>query len=86
MPRVMLEAAAVGRPTFAYDVKGVRDAPTGILCGGESPEATAQVIRAHWSGHAPVAPPLPAPADLSYKVAARNLAGIMEQTMRAAGP
>jgi len=32
LPRVLLEAAAVGRPSFGYNVKGVRDAP-GVLVG-----------------------------------------------------
>lgn len=86
LPRVMIQASAAGRPTFAYDVKGVSDAPTGVLCGDESPKVMAQVIRIHWRGHAPAGPPPPAPADLSYKVAARDLAEIMEQIMRAADP
>lgn len=31
LPRVMLEALAVGRPTYAFDVKGVRDIPESVL-------------------------------------------------------
>ena len=33
LPRVLLEAHAVGRPAFGYDVKGVRDAPGAIVAG-----------------------------------------------------
>jgi hypothetical protein len=35
----------MGRPTFAYDVKGVRDVPFAILTPDESPASLAALIR-----------------------------------------
>ena len=51
LARVLLEAAAVGRPAFGYDVKGVRDAP-GVLTSPNRlrPEGLANLIEAWWAG------------------------------------
>lgn len=44
LPRILLEAAAAGRPAFAFDVKGVRDAPQVRLSRELKPEALADLI------------------------------------------
>ncbi|MGO4692092.1 glycosyltransferase [Glaciibacter sp. 2TAF33] len=45
LPRVMLEALAMGRRTYAYDVKGVRDIPGAVLGVDSSPGRLADLIR-----------------------------------------
>ncbi|WP_029089324.1 glycosyltransferase [Brevibacterium album] len=48
LPRVVLEAFAVGRPTYAFDVKGVRDAPGTVLVPDADAGALASAIRTDW--------------------------------------
>lgn len=51
LPRVMLEALAVGRRTYAFDVKGVRDIPNADLVANGDVEALAELIAVdHRSG------------------------------------
>nr|WP_255409525.1 glycosyltransferase [Cryobacterium sp. Y29] len=45
LPRVMLEALACGRKSYAYDVKGVRDIPGARLVLEGSPHLLADAIR-----------------------------------------
>lgn len=51
LARVLLESAAVGRPSFGYDVKGVRDAP-GVLTthGRPDPVKLAGLVAEWWLG------------------------------------
>lgn len=44
LPRALLEGLAVGRISYAYDVKGVRDVPGGRLSAENQPEALADAI------------------------------------------
>lgn len=46
LPRVMLEALAVGRRTYAFDVKGVRDIPNADLVADGDAGALAELIAA----------------------------------------
>jgi len=52
LPRVLLEAAAVGRPSFGYAVKGVRDAP-GVLTTPRKlgTGGFAALVANWWGGH-----------------------------------
>ena len=54
LPRVLLEAHAVGRPAFGYDVKGVRDAPGANVSGrpGDVASLAGSVVR-WWRDGAP---------------------------------
>lgn len=48
LPRVMLESLAIGRGSYAFDVKGVRDIPLSQLTtDGDAPELAAR-IGADW--------------------------------------
>jgi len=51
LPRVGLEALAVGRRTFAFDSKGVRDIPQAGLAPDADPSALARIIAAGWTQH-----------------------------------
>src|SRR5699024_4391684 len=48
LPRVMLEAVAVGRRTYAFDVKGVRDVPYARLLDDGDTAGMAAAIAADW--------------------------------------
>lgn len=51
LPRVMLEAIAVGRRTYAFDVKGVRDVPHADLApDGDVAALSALIVADHRSG------------------------------------
>jgi glycosyltransferase involved in cell wall biosynthesis len=54
LPRVQLEAAAIGRPSFGYDIRGVRDAP-GATATGQAGDADglARSVAAWWRVGAP---------------------------------
>lgn len=52
MPRTILEASALGRPTFGYDVKGVRGAPATITVPDGDYSAMANEILSNWSAGA----------------------------------
>jgi glycosyltransferase involved in cell wall biosynthesis len=54
LPRVQLEAAAVGRPSFGYDIRGVRDAPgvTAVGVVGDT-GALATALERWWRAGAP---------------------------------
>jgi hypothetical protein len=52
---VQLEAAAVGRPSFGYDIRGVRDAPGATAVGIAGDTATlATTLERWWLAGAPV--------------------------------
>ncbi|SMY11384.1 glycosyltransferase [Brevibacterium jeotgali] len=57
LPRVMLEAFAMGRRTYAFDVKGVRDSPDAILLEDEDVAGMADAVAGDWASgllHRPV--------------------------------
>lgn len=62
LPRVLLEAAAVGRPMIAYDVKGVRDIPGATLV----PEGDVAALATAVAGVRSLEPDLPAPELLNF--------------------
>lgn len=49
LPRVMMEALAVGRPTYAFDVKGVRDIPQVALFPESEPSLLARQLAKDWN-------------------------------------
>ncbi|UZD62009.1 glycosyltransferase [Brevibacterium sp. JSBI002] len=49
LPRVMLESLAMGCPSYAFDVKGVRDIPLARLTADGDTEALAARICADWT-------------------------------------
>ena len=55
LPRVQLEAAAIGRPSFGYDIRGVRDAPGATAVGraGDT-DVLARAVAAWWRSSAVV--------------------------------
>jgi glycosyltransferase involved in cell wall biosynthesis len=54
LPRVQLEAAAVGRPSFGYDIRGVRDAPGATAIGDVGDmRGLATAIERWWGAGAP---------------------------------
>lgn len=71
LPRVMLEACAIGRPTYAWDAKGVRDIPSVALASARrDPRELADLVaRTHT-----YPPDLPTVESLHYGRAARNVA------------
>ncbi|WP_026926549.1 glycosyltransferase [Granulicoccus phenolivorans] len=62
LPRVLLEAAAVGRPMVGFDVKGVRDIPGVTVV----PEGDIAAMAAALAGVRDLHPALPQPDDLAY--------------------
>jgi len=48
LPRVQLEAAAIGRPSFGYDIRGVRDAPGATAVGSTGDTDTLARGIAYW--------------------------------------
>lgn len=56
LPRVGLEAFAVGRTVFAFDVKGVRDLPNAILARDADSSALGSLIARHLPDAPPVRP------------------------------
>lgn len=79
MPRVILEAAAIGRPTFGYAVKGVRGAPATITVPDGDHEAMAREIQGEWSAGALNRPVenLPSPAELDDVHAAARVLDLL---------
>ncbi len=49
LPRVMLEAFAMGRRAYAFDVKGVRDAPGATLVEDEDVAGMAEAVAGDWA-------------------------------------
>lgn len=49
LPRVMLEAFAMGRRTYAFDVKGVRDSPGAMLVDDEDVAGMADAVAEDWA-------------------------------------
>ncbi|WP_394216116.1 glycosyltransferase [Brachybacterium vulturis] len=70
LPRVGLEAIAIGLPVVGFDVKGVRDLPAVSVAPSDDIEALAEAVLASARGDHE---PLPDPATLSYVHAADML-------------
>jgi glycosyltransferase involved in cell wall biosynthesis len=87
LPRVILEACAIGRPVFGYDVKGVRGAPGTItVADGDSLEM-AKAIRTSWSTGRLRQPmgERPSPSDLSDVQAAKDILTLLEEVVNNKG-
>jgi glycosyltransferase involved in cell wall biosynthesis len=85
LPRVLLEALAVGRHIYGYDVKGVRDIPGINLC----PPGDAQSMAIRISkdpGLQEMPQNLPSPDELSFRSAAMeihaHLEGLVHKSIR----
>lgn len=79
LPRVMLEALAVGRRSFAFDVKGVRDIPEACLISDGDTEALAENIARDWRSGRLVSPPLVDREVLDVEYAAEEIRNFLEQ-------
>lgn len=88
MPRTILEASALGRPTFGYDVKGVRGAPATITVPDGDHAAMADEIVSNWSAGALQRPAsnLPSPADLDDGPVADNVLGLLCEVVTSGEP
>jgi glycosyltransferase involved in cell wall biosynthesis len=83
LPRTILEASAIGRPTFGYDVKGVRGAPATITVPDGDHAAMAEVIVSSWSAGALQHPPsnLPSRSDLDDRLAADHVLDLLREVV-----
>lgn len=83
LPRTILEASALGRPTFGFDVKGVRGAPAATIVPDGDHAAMADEITSAWSSGALERPPsnLPSLADLDDRLAAENILGLLREVV-----
>ena len=79
LPRVLLEAAAVGRNAYAFDVKGVRDAPSVALVPDGDVDALAALIESQLAAGFPPQP-YPAPSALDSRIRADVIADFVEKT------
>lgn len=77
LPRVQLEAAAVGRPSFGYDIRGVRDAPGATAVGraGDA-DGLARAVRSWWLAGAPG--PDVDRSTLDWRTAHTRVTGLLE--------
>ena len=77
LPRVGLEACAVGRPVFGFDVKGVRDLPNSFTSDhGLGVEGLAEVIK-EWQNMPNIE--LPDLQELSFKRSAREVLNLAKK-------
>ena len=74
LPRVLLEAYAIGRRTFAFDTKGVRDVPGVRLVRNGDVRALAAAVAGEG-----MSPPVGAPHDLSYRQVADELLAFLSR-------
>ncbi len=77
LPRVLLEAYAIGRRTFAFDTKGVRDVPGVHLVRNGDVWALASAVACEG-----MTPPVDAPRDLSYRQVADELLAFLSRIVR----
>lgn len=78
LPRVVLEALSVGRPTFGYAVKGVRDLPTMLSPYGDTDALARQIERHEWTDDLTG---YPAVEDLSSAAAADRLLEVVDMVL-----
>lgn len=83
LPRVGLEAIAIGLPVVGFDVKGVRDLPAVQLAPEDDVEALADRVLSAARGEGPA---LPEPSTLSYVHAADTLLEFARSTMSGVFP
>ncbi|MFQ6484507.1 glycosyltransferase [Brachybacterium epidermidis] len=83
LPRVGLEAIAIGLPTVGFDVKGVRDLPAVQLAPEDDIEALADRVLSAARGEGPK---LPEPSTLSYVHAADTLLEFARSTVSGVFP
>ena len=83
LPRTILEASALGRPTFGYDVKGVRGAPATITVPDGDHAAMADAIVSTWSAGALQRPAsnLPSRSDLDDRHAADHVLDLLREVV-----
>ena len=88
LPRTILEASALGRPTFGYDVKGVRGAPATITVPDGDHAALARQVLSTWSAGAlqRPAPNLPSPSDLDDRRAADQVLDLLDEVVGSGVP
>jgi glycosyltransferase involved in cell wall biosynthesis len=87
-PRVILEASALGRPSFAYAVKGVSGAPATITVPDGDPAALAREVALRWSIgelHRPVAD-LPSPDELDDRRVADDILDFLDEVAMSREP
>lgn len=78
LPRVFLEALAVGRPIFSYDIKGARDIPwTHLTPYGDTDAMAAGIAHFKWD-RLNTFKDLPRLEALSYTAAAEQIAEFVE--------
>jgi glycosyltransferase involved in cell wall biosynthesis len=85
LPRVMLEAAAVGRYTYGYDVKGVVDGPASRVVPLGEASALAAAIAGDYRKGALDGPPTVNRADLSPQAAAVRIAEVVTSVVAGSG-
>jgi glycosyltransferase involved in cell wall biosynthesis len=85
LPRVMLEAFAVGRRSYAFDVKGVRDAPGAVLVPDGDAAALARAVREDWGSGRMRTPLTENPGFLCSTGVARRILAFLRGTVLPAG-
>ena len=80
LPRVMLEALAVGRPTYAFDVKGVRDVPQARLFPEDQPSLLARHVADDWQAGRLLKPLSIDPNTLDFSHCADAVSSFLEAT------
>jgi len=88
LPRTILEASALGRPTFGYAVKGVSGAPATITVPDGDHSAMANEILSHWASGAlqRPAPNLPSPSELDDSRAADVVLDLLNEVVTSVEP
>lgn len=80
LPRVALEALAIGRPVFSYPIKGLDTLPNITSSVDESPDSLALEI---WSASREGLPAVipPASSDLDYRASAQSILNFLESVV-----
>lgn len=86
LPRVMLEAVAAGRRTYAFDVKGVRDIPGAQLAPDRNVAALAHLIWSDWATGASQSPLSTEASVLSSITVADQIDPFLHSVVHAARP
>lgn len=81
LPRVMLEAYAMGRRTYAFDVKGVRDSPEAVLVRDGDVRGLAASVAADWESGRLLRGPESDAAHLCSRAVAREILVFLRGTI-----